>query len=234
MLMKTIFIFLVLYVLFHVTAFAQNESRPIIDIPPGKEVADPALITKKMSGTDSLSVIQDYRDRFDNRVLFTPHFINGADLLNHNLSMAYDFKHFTLIPYNQRFFQLGIGDINNRGSILTWKANKKLSFSGNLFLSREYGYMFSSRHTSLGLGMRMKYQLNSQFALNLWGQYLFNPNKDPFIKILDTHPQTGMGLNIEYNPNKNTTLGIGAGFQESAFDNDKLNFSVEFKVSVKF
>lgn len=92
----------------------------------------------------------------------------------------------------------------------------------------------SSSHTSLGLGMMMKYQLNSQFALDLWGQYLFNPNNDPFIKILDTHPKTGIGLKIEYNPNKNTTLGVGAGFQESAFDNNKLNYSVEGKASVKF
>lgn len=94
--------------------------------------------------------------------------------------------------------------------------------------------MFSSRHTSLGLGMVMKYQLNSQFALDLWGQCLFNPNNDTFIKILDTHPKTGIGLKIEYNPNKNTTLGIDAGFQESAFDNNKLNYSVEGEASVKF
>lgn len=95
-------------------------------------------------------------------------------------------------------------------------------------------YVLSFRHTSLGLAMTMKYQVNSRLALSLRGQYLLNQNNAPFIKSLNTYPKTRIGLKIEYNPNKNTTLGIGTGFQESAFDNNKLNYSVEGKASVKF
>lgn len=232
--MKTISIYIAFSMLFHMIASAQDENHPMIDFHPAKQVLDYTPASKRMFTTDSLSIIYNYPNVLEDNMSLTPHFINDAVMLNYNLSIPYNFKHFTLIPYNQRFFQLGIGDINNLGGTLIWRTNKRFSFAGSLFLSKQYGYMFSSKHTSLGVKMVIRYQLNSQLVLDLWGQYLLNPNNDPFIKNLDTHPKTGIGLKIEYNPNKNTTLGIGAGFQESAFDNNKLNYSVEGKASVKF
>lgn len=232
--MKEFFIYIVLSVSFSVTAFAQSESFPIVDISSPKQVLELVPVSKTMSASNSFSTIYDYPNRFDNNMLFISHFIKDAAILNHNLSISYHFKHFTLTPYNQRFLQLGIADINKLGGTLIWKTNKRLSFGGSVFFSKQYGYMFSSKHTSLGLRMGINYQLNSQLVLSLWGQYLLNRNNDPFIRSLDTHPKTGAGFRIEYNPNKNTTLGIDAGVQEGAFENNKLNYSVEGKARIKF
>ncbi|EKU92324.1 MULTISPECIES: hypothetical protein [Bacteroides] len=232
--MKAIFIYIVFSMISCVTAFAQNEGHPIIDIPPVKQVQDLVPIPQKIPAKDSLSVIRDYPDSFDGNVLFTPHFINNAASLNHDLSQSYNFRHFTVMPFNQRMFQLGLGDIHNLGGTLIWKTNRRISFAGSVFLSKQYGYTFSSKHTSLGLGMAMNYQLNSQLALTLWGQYLLNRNKDPFIKSLDTQPKTGVGIRLEYNPNHNTKFSIDAGFRENSFDSSKLNYSVEGKAAIKF
>ena len=72
------------------------------------------------------------------------------------------------------------------------------------------------------------------FIKTLWGQYLLNRNKDPFIKSLDTQPKTGVGIRLEYNPNHNTKFSIDAGFRENSFDSSKLNYSVEGKAAIKF
>lgn len=230
--MKTILVYIVISILACVTAFAQSESRPTVDIPPAKQVLDFVPISEKMFVNDSLTITHDSSNRFDNNVLFTPRFINGATFLNYDFSKSYNYKRFTLMPYNQRMFHLGLGDINNLGGALIWKTNKRVSFAGSIFLSKQYGYMLSSKHISLGLGMEMNYQLNNQFALTFWGQYLLNRNNDFFIR--SPQPKTGIGIRLEYNPTYNTKFSIDAGFQESAFDNSKLNYSVEGKASIKF
>lgn len=232
--MKTIFIYITITMYSCVSAFAQSESRPIVDIPPTTRMLDFVPTSPKLSANDSLLVIQKYLDSFNDNALFTPHFINNTTLHNHDLSQSYSFKHFIVMPYNQRVFQFGFSDINNIGGTLIWKTNKRVSFAASIFLSKQYGYTFSSKHTSVGMKAAMNYQLNKQLSLTLWGQYILNRNKDPFIRSLDTQHKTGAGIRLEYDYNSNTKFSIDAGFQENAFENSKLNYSVEGKASIKF
>lgn len=139
-----------------------------------------------------------------------------------------------LSPYQQRVINWGLGDIYNTGVALHWSPFNKLSVEARGFLRMQYGYVLFSKATTYGASLKLNYELNNKLNFYIWGKYIFNRSKDPFMKYVYSQPKTGFGLGLEYKPAQNMNIGISVGKQEDIIDKRKYNIIIEGKAGLKF
>lgn len=116
-------------------------------------------------------------------------------------------------PFNRQTRYPGLGNYNNLGTSLSWMPAKRLYTEGGVFLSKQYGFILSSRHIAYGAHLGLNYQLTGILLLRLRGQYLTPAPSDPFIRANNLFPRSKAGAALIVKPKDYFELGIGVEYQ---------------------
>ncbi len=159
---------------------------------------------------------------------YDPSYINYDMSKNYKLS-----KKFFLTPYNRQTTYLGLGHYNNIGTSFKWIPLSRYSIESEAFLSLQYGYTLFSKQISYGYNLRFNYDITHNLLLTIYGQYMINGSKDPFLNYSNEFPQSNVGLFLHYAPKENSKIGIGVEYQYDQY-NQKWKPEAKGKVSLGF
>lgn len=138
---------------------------------------------------------------------------------NHNFSDTTKLSpHLSLTPINIQNTYIGLGSYNNIGSTLKWMPTDELSLEGSAFISRQLGYNLFSRQLVYGANASLNYNLTDKCQLNLRGQYVAPGNNDPFLNKSNLFPQTNIGAELQFSPQKNLKFVTGVEYRQNQLE----------------
>lgn len=115
---------------------------------------------------------------------------------------------------------LGLGDYQNFGGTLgRFNLTNKLALDYGVFISAQYGYLFSTEQIVLGSHFRLRYTITNKLQLQTWGQYVTPGNSsDPTFNVRTFFPTTNFGAGLQYDSNENTKIKMGIEYQYDQSD----------------
>jgi len=138
---------------------------------------------------------------------------------NHNLSDTTKLSpRFSVTPINNQTTYIGLGSYNNIGTSFMWKPTDELSLEGSAFISRQLGYVLYSRQVVYGANVMLNYNLTDKCQLNLRGQYVAPGTNDPFLNKSDLFPQTNIGAELQFTPQKNLKFVTGVEYRHNQME----------------
>lgn len=138
----------------------------------------------------------------------------NSEIWNYNLSDTTKWSnHFSLVSFNQLATHTGLGKYNNIGMSFLWSPIHNLYIETSAFVSKQFGYVFTSRHILYGTGMTLNYVITDKLLFRTWGQYVAPGNDDPFLNLNHFFPKTCAGADLEYKLNQKIGIGVGIEYQ---------------------
>lgn len=198
-----------------VTAQNYNEKRETNSLPeklPQNGTYNPQFL---LEPTGSFSVLST--DLFSPDLLLSPYnrvLRYNPTIWNYNLNDTTKWStRLSLIPFNQLKTHIGLGEYNNIGTSLLWSPTNTLSINTSAFISKQFGYVFSSRQTLYGTNAMLSYVLTDKLLFRIWGQYVTPGSNDPFLNVNNLLPKTSVGADLQYKVNRKIDLGVGVEYQ---------------------
>lgn len=116
-------------------------------------------------------------------------------------------------PYNRQTRYPGLGNYNNLGFTLAWMPARRLYTEAGVFLSKQFGFILSSRHIAYGVHFGLNYHLTDILQFRLRGQHLIPAPPDPFIRAHNLFPHSKTEAALVLKPKDYIELGIGVEYQ---------------------
>ncbi len=208
-----------------------NEHRELLLLPEKPEQTDEAVKPRLMPESTtpfpalSPSTTGMPLSPYENTLKFNPM------LWNYNVSDTTMFlKHFSYMPFGQRRTYIGLGMNHDIGASILWSPTGKLSLETKIFISKQFGYMLSSRQVSTGAGLMLNYDITDKLRFRLRGQYVTPGHTDPFLDMMNLFPQTNVGADLQYKATEKAEVGMGVEYQ---FDKKSNTWKSEYSGKVK-
>lgn len=114
----------------------------------------------------------------------------------------------------------GLGDYQIFGGTLGgFNIKDKLTLNYGAFISKQYGYLLSTRQIVFGGNFILQYKITNKLQLQTWGQYVMPGNSsDPVFKMRTVFPTTKFGKGLQYNSNNQSTVKVGVEYEYDSSD----------------
>ena len=115
---------------------------------------------------------------------------------------------------------LGLSDYQNFGGQLgSFNITKNLVIDHGVFISAQYGYLFSTKQIVFGNNFLLHYAITNKLQLQTWWQYITPGNStDPTFNRRTFFPTTNYGAGLQYDSNKKTKIKVGIEYQYDQSD----------------
>lgn len=234
----------ILFILFSITLLsplmhirAQNEMKITVPISEKFEGISNDILSTYPKSDSTFSNFSLYLDLYRINPLLNLHrtaLRYNPSYLNYDMSKNYKLsKKLFLAPYNRQTTYLGLGHYNNIGASVKWTPVSRFSIENEAFLSLQYGYTLFSKQISYGYNLRFNYDITHNLLLTIYGQYMINESKDPFLNYSNEFPKSNVGVFLHYTPKENSKIGIGMEYQYDQY-NQKWKPEAKGKVSLGF